>query len=408
MASLAICGLQWGDEGKGKIADYFAGDYNCIVKFNGGDNAGHTVKFDGKAHVLNNLPAASIAAQKGSKIVLASETVFNPEKLLKEWKKFEKFLNSKELIIAKNSHIITELNIELDKKIEEILGRAAIGTTRRGIGPTYANRALRLGIRVEDLIDKDRLTERIKIGYRFYGMLFNFNEPKKYDLDDLVEQYYQCGLRLKDCMRDMSDVYKDILSKSTTNTLYEGCQGSMLDISYGTYPYVTSSSSTLLSLYTSCASRNLKIDKSLGIIKSYTTRVGRGKLPTEITDSNIREFLLKEGEEYGATTGRTRRIGWLDLPPIKRFVELNSIDEIAMTKIDVLFKLSVIKICIDYKDGTPIYREFTNDFPIDSENDDSLEINDIMQEYIRYIENYLAVPIRIIGVGSNREHVLIR
>jgi adenylosuccinate synthase len=410
MNSLAICGLQWGDEGKGKISDYFAADYNCVVKFNGGDNAGHTLVKQGKKYVLNSLPAASISSPEKSKIILASEAIFNPKNLLDEYDRYHEELKGKELFISESSHVITEFSLMLDEYLEGLLGKQAIGTTKRGVGPTYANRALRIGLRAIDLLDKDTLYCRFSSAIKFYKQILTLKSKTKQSfIDEMVTRYHAYGEKLKDCIRDMVELSEEFLLGKKNSVLYEGCQGSMLDIGYGSYPYVTSSFATLPIIPYSCGAIALLPDRRIGVIKSYITRVGEGPLPTTIEEKFLNKRFIEEGQEYGSTTGRPRRVGWLELPALVKFIKMNGIQELAMTKLDILFSLPMIKVCYDYdSSGKPKYREFINNERVRLNQQDFFELSKCMKEYIAFTEERLSTSITLAGFGSDTESVLVR
>ena len=420
MAGYVVVGCQWGDEGKGKIVDYLAKEMDQVVRFQGGNNAGHTIVVDGKKIVLHLLPSGILSDK--ALCIIASGVVIDPFVLIKEMEVLkENDVNVDHLRISDRAHLIMPYHIKLDELQEAKLGGAKIGTTKRGIGPCYADKYTRIGLRVGDLVDfsyfKERLENALKIKNE---MLVKLYDEKPFDINELLEQFKKVREVLLPLIINSSEEINMALN-TKANVLFEGAQANMLDIDYGSYPYVTSSNPTIGGVISGAAVSPKHIKYVIGVCKAYSTRVGEGPFITELNDENG-DIITELGAEYGATTGRKRRCGWLDLVVVKQACQINGLTDIALTKIDILSAFSEIPVCIGYQkdDGeiiktvpstiaeysglTPVYKYFKGwqkDIS-DIRNFDDLPIE--CQEYIRYIEKYTGVQISMVSVGPDREH----
>lgn len=413
-----VIGSQWGDEGKGKIVDIMAENADLVVRFHGGNNAGHTVVIDGKKFPFHLIPSGIL--QKKPIVIIADGTVIDPDVLMEEMAIFEKMgINlKKKLMISPRCHLIMPYHKELDQAYENARGKNKLGTTKRGIGPTYADKVSYNGIRVYELMNWNLFTEKFKFQTEIKNkILIAFGvAPIK------AETYFPIFKKLADKIRPMVADTFAVLQKAIKQKKYvllEGAHGVMLDNSFGLYPFVTASNVIEGGVNIGSGVSSKKIDEVWGIVKAYTSRVGGGPLPTELFDKTADE-IREKGYEYGTTTGRPRRIGWLDLPAVKFACELSSINRIAITKIDILSGLSKIKICVGYKlNGkkidfsqcgylelsklTPVYKNLTG-----WKEDISkiklfkkLPIN--CQKYVKFIEKYLEVKIKIVSVSPERK-----
>lgn len=417
-----IVGLQWGDEGKGKIIDYISKESDAIVRFQGGNNAGHTVKIDGKSFVFHLVPSGIL--RKDKVCVIGNGVAVDPKILIEEIGQIKKqgvSVSSRNLKISLFSHLIMPYHRNLDA-LREKKRKQKIGTTKRGIGPCYVDKVARCGIRMCDLIDPDLFSQRLKDNLREKNPLFkNVFKVKPFSYQKIFNQYIEYGRELSKYTTDTVSLLSKY-NKENKKILFEGAQGTFLDVDFGTYPFVTSSN-TVSSFSTVGSGFSLrKINKVLGIAKAYTTRVGQGAFPTELEGNEV-HLLRKKGGEFGATTGRPRRCGWLDLVLLKRAVEINGADSLALTKIDVLDEFKFIQVCTGYKyKGKKIQR-----FPLNIQEWEEVEpvykkvagwnkptvgVRDYKdlpweaKQYVKLIENYIGVKIDLISVGSSREAVI--
>ena len=328
-----IVGLQFGDEGKGKISYLLCREADCVVRFQGGANAGHTVVVNGRKLKFNIIPAGSAA---GATPCIGSGTVVDLEEVFEELELLRSIGLEPKLMVSRAASVVLPVHKLLDAKIEEIRGGKAVGTTRRGIGPTYSDKALRTGIRMEDLLDETLLREKLEILRRMHGL----------EVDDL-EKLLEYGRKIKPYIGDV-ELYVNELLDEGRRVVFEGAQGTLLDINYGTYPYVTSSNTIAGAACTGCGIGPTRVSEVVGVMKAYTTRVGAGVFPTEIGgELGIR--LRDAGQEYGTTTGRPRRVGWLDIPLLRYAIRLSNVDWIALTKLDVLSGLEKLRVCVEYE-----------------------------------------------------------
>jgi len=419
MAIQAVLGCLFGDEAKAKIVDVLAEDFDIIIRFQGGSNAGHTVIHGGHKYVMHLIPSGIFYPDKVC--ILGSGVVINPKELQEEMRSLtERSINFKDrFYIDERAAIVLPLHITLDKKGESLDTSYTIGTTQRGIGPCYADSASRIGIRMVDLADQATLTAKIK--HMYFAHMDSISD---YDLSLQVEALHSFYLQMQPHFINLPYALDTWISQGK-RILFEGAQGALLDVYFGTYPYVTSSH-TIAGGIAACAGFSpKKIDNYFGVVKSYFTRVGGGPLPTELNDETG-EYIRKRGNEYGATTGRPRRCGWFDAVAAKYAVMVNGIDGIALTLLDVLSGLETLKICTGYaiapgqkplttfpanthilENVTPQYIElpgFTEDITA-CKTWDELPLN--AQKYIKKIEELLGVPVKIISIGPSREQTII-
>ncbi len=415
-------GIQWGDEGKAKIVDYLSSESDLVVRFQGGANAGHTVIVGDEKFILHLIPSGIIYNKD---VLIGSGVVADLKSLTEEMEYLKnKGIDISKIYIDKRVHLVLPYHKILDGLKESKNKNSSIGTTKRGIGPAYSDKASRVGIRLYDLFDRTYVEEKVKeILEEKNFIIKNFYNFQPLDFNELMDELYYYFDIIKEHIVDEIEIIDRYLYDNK-NILLEGAQGTMLDIDFGTYPFVTSSN-TISGYTTIGAAIPLKsINEIIGIMKAYTTRVGNGPFPTEDTEE-IGEFLRNKGNEYGATTGRPRRCGWLDLKAVKYAVRLNNITSIALTKIDVLTGLDKIKIAVDYKiDGESVYSYPVSELEyrkieleyieLDGWNEDISYIKSFddlpknTQKFIKFIEDYLNVPINIISVGPLRRQTFIK
>lgn len=412
-----IVGAQWGDEGKGKITDILAAKVDLVVRYQGGNNAGHTVVVGDKTFKLHLIPSGIL--YDSCVCVIGNGVVVDPEVFLSEVASLkEKSINVSpdRLKISSLAHVILPFHKILDSKEEALRDEEKIGTTGRGIGPAYTDKIARMGVRIMDLLSKERLAKRI--AKRNWPEVLKENCPV---IDDVVDQFYEYGQRLKPYIIDSSLYINEAIDQGK-NIIMEGAQGTMLDVDHGTYPYVTSSNPLSGGACIGAGIGPHKIDKVVGVSKAYVTRVGEGPFPTELHDE-LGEYLRTRGAEFGTTTNRPRRCGWLDLVVLKYAVRVNGITEICLTKLDVLDGLKTIKICTKYKIDNQIHSNFPLDLDIFSKCEpiyDELpgweeDISNITnykdlpenaKKYIEYISEMTKVKISLISVGSRRNQTI--
>ena len=420
--TISLLGLQWGDEGKGKVVDHLAKDLDAAIRYQGGHNAGHTLIVGGKKIVFHLLPSAichdDIHCYIGRGVVVSLDALFE------EIEEAQEVIGNIEdrLTISTACSLIQPYHIKLDQLREGSKKLTKIGTTGRGIGTAYEDRVGRRSIRVADLYNEKKLKDKLEEVLDFYNSIFvhSFNS-EEIDLIELFEKNLIQGDKLKPYVGNVIQEVRD-LQESNKKILFEGAQGALLDVSLGTYPYVTSSNSSVGGIASGIGISPTNIDFSLGIAKAYTTRVGEGPFPTELFDA-VGTFLAEKGGEVGATTGRPRRCGWLDAFLLSHTVKLNGIDGLCLTKIDVLDGLETIKVCTDYSSDMskpelletmflegvkPIYTEFKGwDEPTAGKQSFD-ELNDRAKEFILNIEELCKVPVIMISTGPKREDTIIR
>ena len=417
-----ILGLQWGDEGKGKIVDVLTKDYDIIARFQGGPNAGHTLEFDGIKHVLHTIPSGIFHDNKLN--IIGNGVVIDPVIFQNEIEKLDELkvdLNDK-LLISRKAHLILPTHRLIDKASELSKGKKKIGSTLKGIGPTYMDKTGRNGLRVGDL-ELDGWDEKFEaLTNKHLNIINNFNVDIEFNIDELKREFQASLNFLKKITFIDSEHYLNESIDSGKKILGEGAQGSLLDIDFGTYPYVTSSNTTSAGACTGLGIAPNKINEVFGIFKAYTTRVGSGPFPTELHDA-IGQRMAKVGNEFGATTGRPRRCGWLDLVSLKHSITVNGVTELIMMKGDVLSGIEKIKVCtkynykgtnVDYlpfsileENITPIYEE------IDGWEEDITKLNTYedlplnFKNYIKFLEDRLKLKIKIISVGPDRKQTIL-
>ncbi len=395
MDTLTIVGCQFGDEGKGKIIDYLSSNYDLSVRFNGGENAGHTVIVDDTTIKYHLVPAGFLRARTS---VIANGVVVNLKKLNEEISFLSKLREKFDLKISNIAHVVTEMHIERDKFLENLRGKGHIGTTLKGIGPAYESKYGRYGIRIQDIEDIDTLSEKIN----FLASVYNLKNVLETE-NELIENYK----KIKNYVTDTSEYLREQIDDGHS-ALFETAQGTFIDVEFGTYPFVTSSHTITGGVTVGTGLSPKYFGKFLGVAKAYTTRVGEGYFPTELNGDEA-ENLRKLGNEYGATTGRPRRIGYLDLPMLRAAVKLNSLDYIALTKTDVLGKFKNIKVGVSYvKDGKEI-NVYDPNVHVDEVEYVSFEpwkdSRRNLIKFIEFIEDEIKVPVALLGVGEKREDI---
>ena len=392
MPSVIVVGLQWGDEGKGKIVDVLSEKADVVARFQGGHNAGHTVVINNEKFILHVIPSGIL--YNGKKCLIGNGVVVDPASLVKEieglrGRKVQ--IDGSNLLLSKHAHVIMPYHIAIDQESEKIKGSKSIGTTGRGIGPTYCDKIGRSGIRISDLYQEDLFRNKLKSNLLHINFLLeNLYKAKGFNLDEIFEEYSGYAEKLREHVADTDIIINDAIN-SNKNVLLEGAQGTLLDIDHGTYPYVTSSNSTAGGACTGLGIGPTKITRVLGIIKAYTTRVGAGPFPTEIHDS-LGELIREKGGEYGATTGRPRRCGWLDMVILRHSVRVNGLTGIAITKLDILDGLESLKICTSYKYNGRLYNEFPKEINIFSECEPVYEEIEGWKESTSGITDYEKLP----------------
>jgi adenylosuccinate synthase len=423
MAVDLLLGLQWGDEGKGKIVDVLTKDYDIIARFQGGPNAGHTLEFDGHKHVLHTIPSG-IFHETAINLV-GNGVVIDPVIFKKELDNLEKFnldLQSK-LLISRKAHIILPTHRLLDAASEASKGKAKIGSTLKGIGPTYMDKTGRNGLRIGDLELEGWKDKYRKLADKHEAMINFYNVDVQYDLAELETEFFKAVEVLKTLQFIDSEEYLFQAQNDGKSILAEGAQGSLLDIDFGTYPFVTSSNTTAAGACTGLGIAPNKIKNVFGIFKAYATRVGSGPFPTELFD-DYGQTMAKVGNEFGATTGRPRRCGWLDLVALKYAVQVNGVTQLMMMKGDVLSGFDHLKVCTAYQykgeeinhlpfnieaeNVTPIYKKMKGWKEDLTKMTDSSQMPQALNDYISFLEEELEVPIKIVSVGPDRTQTILR
>ncbi|MDM9632034.1 adenylosuccinate synthase [Robiginitalea aurantiaca] len=418
-----LLGLQWGDEGKGKIVDVLTRDYDIIARFQGGPNAGHTLEFDGIKHVLHTIPSGIF--HKNATNVVGNGVVIDPVIFDKELEKLEGFDIDiqKKLLISRKAHLILPTHRLLDAASEASKGKAKIGSTLKGIGPTYMDKTGRNGLRVGDLELPDWKDKYNALAEKHQAMIHFYDVDIQYNLQELEAEFFTAVERLKALEFIDSEEYLYQALSSGKKVLAEGAQGSLLDIDFGTYPYVTSSNTTAAGACTGLGISPGSIKEVFGIFKAYTTRVGSGPFPTELFDEDGKT-MARVGNEFGATTGRPRRCGWLDLVALKYTVRINGVTQLMMMKADVLSGFETLKVCTAYHyQGkqidhlpysieapflTPVYKELPGWKEDLTKMTEASQLPKELEAYIQYLESELQVPIRIVSVGPDRTQTIHR
>jgi adenylosuccinate synthase len=423
MAVDLLLGLQWGDEGKGKIVDVLTSNYNIIARFQGGPNAGHTLVFNGMKHVLHTIPSG-IFHDKAKNLV-GNGVVIDPVIFKKELDKLEvqNVDYRKSLLISRKAHLILPTHRLLDAASETAKGKAKIGSTLKGIGPTYMDKTGRNGIRVGDLELSNWKEKYRALANKHEAMIDFYDVNIQYQLKELEAEFIEAVDVLKSLTFIDSEEYIYQAQKSGKTILAEGAQGSLLDIDFGTYPFVTSSNTTAAGACTGLGVAPNQIGEVFGIFKAYTTRVGSGPFPTELFDE-VGETMGRVGHEFGATTGRRRRCGWLDLVALKYACQINGVTQLMMMKADVLSGFKSLKVCTAYnykgetithlpyniepENVTPIYSDFKGWKEDLTQMDNDSQLPKELNDYINFLEKELEIPIKIVSVGPDRKQTIFR
>jgi adenylosuccinate synthase len=413
-----IVGAQWGDEGKGKIVDLLAQEADIVCRYQGGPNAGHTIIADGETFKIRQVPSGAVS---GKTSLIGAGCVVDPEVLLGELDELAaRGLDPHVVIVSGNAHLVMPWHVAIDQASERRLGKLQIGTTRRGIGPCYADKASRIGIRVQDVLDSKILRQKIEVALAEKNIwLERVYEVEPFELEEVAARYEGYAQRLRPYVGDTS-LLVDRALRDGRDVLFEGGQGTLLDVDHGTYPFVTSSATVAANAAIGIGIGPNRIERVVGVAKAYVTRVGEGPFPTEIPgpdQAKIREL----GGEFGTVTGRERRCGWLDLVALRYAVRLNGIDSLALTKLDVLSPFAALPVCVAYRlrDGSttaefpahqsdfhtaePVYEVVPGwETPLDG------ELPAAARDYVEFVERELEVEISLVGTGAAREHVLAR
>jgi adenylosuccinate synthase len=422
MPGIVIVGAQWGDEGKGKVVDLLAEQAEAVVRFQGGNNAGHTIIRDGETFKFHLIPSGIL--YPGKKCVIGNGVVIDPKVLTTELDGLKaRGIDVAGLRVSANAHLIMPYHMLLDHAGEARLGKLQIGTTRRGIGPCYADKAARLGIRVQDLLDEKILKKKITAAMEPKRLsLRPFAKDPSLDLHTMVEEYLTYGHRIEQYIADTSSLVWDLLDHDR-NVLFEGAQGVLLDIDHGTYPFVTSSNPVAGAATAGAGIGPRDINEIWGIAKAYVTRVGAGPFPTELED-DLGEQIRQRGGEFGTTTGRARRTGWLDLVALRYAARLNTLTHLAITKLDVLSGFDELLVCTRYRghegaefDRFPYHQSVLHHATAEYEtlpgwSEDisharsEADLPQAARDYLQYVSDFVGVPIAVVGVGPGREQII--
>lgn len=416
MQNLVVVGLQWGDEGKGKLVDYLSEYFDIVTRFQGGSNAGHTVIVGDDVYKFRIMPTGAI---RGKKVVIGNGVVLDPQILLDEISNLQSLGVDLDLLISDRAHLITPFQIQIDGLQESIKGERKVGTTGRGIGPTYSDKASRVGIRVCDLMDTDDTSQWNQLETVQVSKIEQlFEADLKTPVQETLDSYRRMMSTLRPYIGDSGEFLHSEIENGRT-VLFEGAQGALLDVDHGTYPYVTSSNCVSAAASSGTGVSPLKIGQVLGICKAYITRVGDGPFPTELFD-DVGKRIGKQGKEFGTVTGRPRRCGWLDLVALRYAVRINGAEYLAVTKNDVLNGIDPLRVCVaynlhgeeittipasasNYAEAEPIYEELSgwSDFPVDTLNAYE-NLPGSLREYIAYIEKFSQSCVGILSIGPDR------
>lgn len=422
MATRVVIGTQWGDEGKGKYIDMLAGSSDLVVRFSGGNNAGHTIVADGVKYALHLIPSGIL--HKGKTCIIGNGVVIDPAVLLKEIDGLkEKGISADNLLISDRAHVIMPYHKELDELQEKFRGSNSIGTTKRGIGPAYSDKTERSGIRMCDLIDDELFAEKVRENLKVKNLIIEkVYGGKGFDADEIIREYKAYADRLRKHVTDVNAIIFEAIEQDK-NILFEGAQATFLDLDFGTYPYVTSSNPVAGGVCTGAGVGPVNINEVYGVLKAYTSRVGAGPFPTE-QDNEIGNTIRELGWEYGTTTGRPRRCGWLDSVMIRYAARVNGLTGLAINHVDTIGKLGKIKLCVAYKkDGAqigyfpaslkelakcePVYEEFEG-WEIDSAKVKKYEdLPENAKIYLARIEELVGVKVKLVGIGKDREQTIV-
>jgi adenylosuccinate synthase len=417
VSSVVVVGTQWGDEGKGKITDFLSENAEVIARYQGGNNAGHTIRFDGETYKLHLIPSGIF--YKDKICVIGNGMVVDPKALVKELAYLhERNVSTDNLRISNRAHVILPYHLKLDEVEEERKGANKIGTTKKGIGPAYMDKAARVGIRIADLLDREIFEEKLARNLEEKNRLFErIYEVEGFKIKDILNEYYEYGQQIKHYVVDTSVVLNDALDDGR-RVLFEGAQGVMLDIDQGTYPFVTSSNPVAGGVTIGSGVGPTKIKQVVGVSKAYTTRVGDGPFPTEL-DNEIGNQIREVGREYGTTTGRPRRVGWFDSVVVRHARRVSGITDLSLNSIDVLTGIETLKICVAYRykgelieefpaslkvlsDCEPVYEEFPgwSEDITSVKSLDELPVN--ARHYLERISQLTGIPLSIFSVGPDR------
>ncbi len=423
MAVDLLLGLQWGDEGKGKIVDVLTGNYDIVARFQGGPNAGHTLEFDGIKHVLRTIPSGIF--HKETINLIGNGVVIDPVVFVKELEGLDKFNLDyrKNLFLSRKAHVILPTHRLLDAASEASKGKAKIGSTLKGIGPTYMDKTGRNGIRLGDLELLNWEHKYRALADKHEALIGFYNVNIQYNLEEMEKEFFEAVEVLKTMRFIDSEEYLHQAQKEGKSILAEGAQGSLLDVDFGTYPFVTSSNTTAAGACTGLGIPPNKIKEVYGIFKAYTTRVGSGPFPTELFDK-AGEQMAKVGNEFGAVTGRPRRCGWLDLVALKYAAQVNGVTQLMMMKGDVLSGFKTLKVCVAYKykgetirhfpyniepeNVTPVYIEMPGWKEDLTKLKDATKLPKELMDYIDFLEKELEIPIKLVSVGPDRTQTIHR
>lgn len=422
MAGVIVVGSQWGDEGKGKIIDFLAEKADLVVRFQGGNNAGHTVVANSQEFRLHLIPSGILYPE--TQCIIGNGVVLDPAVLIQEIKNLKaRGIGVENLLISSRAQVLMPYHQRIDELDEERRGNFKIGTTKRGIGPAYMDKISRVGVRVADLLDREDFSQKLKrILDEKNRLLTEYYHVEPFDYQDILNRYLEYAEAIRPYVVDTSIVVYQAL-KAGKKVLFEGAQGTLLDIDHGTYPYVTSSHPVAGGALVGSGIGPTFIDRVIGVVKAYTTRVGEGPFPTELMDE-LGQKIRERGREYGTTTGRPRRCGWLDTVILRYAVRVNGLSELAITKLDILDELDTIKVCTSYRckgeiiyelpstleelaNCEPIYEEWPG-WKLDITKAQSLEeLPPNAQKYLRRIEQLTETPINLIAVGPERHKTII-
>ncbi|QGH36851.1 adenylosuccinate synthase [Gracilibacillus salitolerans] len=417
MSSVVVVGTQWGDEGKGKITDFLSQNAEVVARYQGGNNAGHTIKFDGITYKLHLIPSGIFFKDKTC--ILGNGMVIDPKAMVEEIKYLhDKDVSTDNLRISNRAHVILPYHLKLDILQEEDKGVNKIGTTRKGIGPAYMDKAARVGIRIADLLDKDAFREKLESNLKEKNRFFEkVYETERMEVEDILEEYYEYGQQLKQYVADTSVVLNNALDEGR-RVLFEGAQGVMLDIDQGTYPFVTSSNPIAGGVTIGSGVGPSKIHHVVGVSKAYTTRVGDGPFPTELHDETG-EQIREVGNEYGTTTGRPRRVGWFDSVVVRHARRVSGITDLSLNSIDVLTGIDTLKICTAYKYKGEVMEEFPASLKVLAECEPIYEelpgwteditgvktlheLPENARHYLERISQLTGIPLSVFSVGPDR------
>jgi len=416
-----VLGSFYGDEGKGKIIDYLGSLADVAIRATGGNNAGHSIEVDGEKYVFHLIPSGIL--NKGTYAIIGNGVVIDPKVLIEEIKELEaKGKSISKLRISNRAHVIFPYHIAMDKMLEEARGKNKIGTTARGIGPCYCDKYERSGIRIEDLYS-DKFYEKLKTNIENKNKLFRIYNYPEMDVESIYNDYKKYANTLKKYVCDTTTLIHEFINKDK-KIIVEGAQATLLDIDFGSYPYVTSSNPTIGGILTGTGLNAHNIGEVYGVMKAYSSRVGEGPYVTELKNE-IGDKIRELGHEYGATTKRPRRCGYLDLVALRYAVLVNGITALCMNHLDTIGKFDEIKLCVGYKNGSkvttnfttneevlnnskPVYETFKGNFPNISEIREYDKLPENAKNYIQRIEEFVGVPIKFIGVGAGREEMIVR